>query len=214
MPANHHPPRLTIEMVIPEYERLIRSKIAKLANGDDFEECFQHLILTMITPSETLGTNYLDRYDPTRSSVANYLSMFCAQQLSKRNQRLKAQPETVPLVYGTVDELQDFTGQVVAEETIPAEEWEPEIDADTVKTPDDLRKILRGTPFLSVSSCSPSGEPRSTYRVLELMVWGGLSAREVGERLGVTTAEIYRRIKLLRADPRIRALRDGRLAPP
>lgn len=204
--------RLTIEVVLERYDRLIRSKLVKFTNGDDLEDCFQQVVLAMITPSKTLGTSFLERYNPSRGNIPNYLSMFCVQQMSKRFNRMKSSPETVPILQGTSEDIERLTGLGVSEEAIQ-DLSETKLDIDTIKSPEDLRRILQGTHHIRVTSCSPSGEPRSTYHMLCLIVWEGLTPKEVADRLGVTSSEVYRRLKALRTEPRLVALRGDNTPP-
>lgn len=214
MSADLHPERLTIEMVLENYGRLLKHRISTFHTQDSIEDSFQSILTAMITPSATLGTSYLDRYNPSRGTAKAYVLMFCIQQMMKIREREKNRrrlmPDPLPLVFEDAEELDESGSDAVPESTVADPAWSTTMQDSTVRTPRDLRKLLQGTKHVLAHSFSPSGEPRSTVYMLELLLWGGLSTTEIAQRLAVTTSEVSRRFKALRTEPRIlRLLTDN-----
>lgn len=209
MTAELHPDCLTIETVLEHYGRLLRHRIGQFHMSDTVDDCFQQVIVAMITPSSTMGTTYLERYNPSRGSAKTYVLMFCMQQMMKMHAREKNRrrlmPDPVPLVYDD-PEGDELERDVVAECSVADPSWSTKYEEETVRTREDLYKLLQGTRHMHAHSMSPSGEPRSTVYMLELLLWGGLSITEIAHRLAVTSSEVSRRFKALRTEPRIAQL--------
>lgn len=206
MSANLRPDHLTIELVVENYERLLRHRIRQFKVREPVEDCLQQILLNMITPSETLGTSYLQRYNPSRGPAQHYVLMFTMQHMMKLHAREKKRsmimPEPIALVFEDAEELLEAP-DMVAESTIADPSWDSDEVHATIRTPEDLRRFLAGTRHIKATSMSPSGEPRSTCYMLELLLWGGLTVVEIAQRLDLGTAEIYRRFKALQKEPRI-----------
>jgi DNA-directed RNA polymerase specialized sigma24 family protein len=206
------PDRLTVDLVWTHFVPLIRHRIRKFQVSESVEDCLQQVILAMIVPSETLGTSFLDRYDPSRGPAQHYVLMFATQQMMKLHAREKTRreilPEPVAIDFTDLTEeggtLQEF--DVLAESTIPDPKATWETFDREIRRPEDLRLMLKGTRHAECRSHSPSGEPRSTLYMLELLLWGGFSIAEIATRLAITSAEVHRRFKLLRKEPRLQAL--------
>lgn len=209
MTAELHPERLTIEHVLLHYERLLRHRIRQFHMSEPAEDCFQQVIVAMITPSATLGTNYLERYNPSRGSAKTYVLMFCMQQMMKMHEREKNRrrlmPDPIPLVYDEA-EGEELDRDVVTESSIADPNWSLTLEESSIRNREDLYKLLGDTKHAYAHSKSPSGEPRSTVYMLELLLWGGLSITEIAHRLAVTSSEVSRRFKALRNEPRITQL--------
>lgn len=208
------PSHLTVDIVWTHFMPLIRHRVRKFQVSESVEDCVHQVILAMMVPSETLGTSFLERYDPSRGPAQHYVLMFATQQMMKMHAREKNRRELMPepaaIDFGDLSE-EDGTPRefdIVTEATLadPKASWET-LDLE-VRHPEDLRRLLAGTRHAECRSRSASGEPRSTLYMLELLLWGGFSITEIGNRLGVTSAEVHRRFKLLRKEPRLRALLD------
>lgn len=216
MSADLRPETLTIELVLKNYERLLRHRIRQFKVSETVDDCFQQIVLAMITPSETLGTSYLQRYNPARGSAQNYVLMFAMQQMMKLHARGKIRNNLLPQPWSLVADREDGTPvneeDCISESLVPDPCWEETDIDDTIRTPNDLRRLFAGTPHELSHSRGPSGEPRSTLYMLELLLWGGLSVTEIAHRLGVSTSEVYRRFKALRREPRIRSLLEAALS--
>lgn len=207
------PERLTADFVVTTFTPLIRHRIRKFAVSESVDDCLQHILLGMITPSESLGTSYLERYDPSRGTAQHYVLMYAMQQMMKLHGREKTRreiiPEFVPIesvepegeMRGTLDAYDCISEGSLADPAAPWESLHQEI-----RRPEDLRQLLGRTRHAECRSYSPSGEPRSTLYMLELLIWGGLSITEVAARLDISAAEVHRRFKLLRKEPRLVAL--------
>jgi hypothetical protein len=198
---------------VTTFTPLIRHRIRKFQVTESVDDCLQQILLSMITPSAKLGTSYLERYDPSRGTAQHYVLMFTMQQMMKLHAREKARhqlvPEPLPIELHDGDDEASGTlraVEAVAESTIadPAAPWEA-LDQE-IRTPADLRRLLGRSRHAECRSYSPTGEPRSTLHMLELLIWGGLSITEIAARLAITTAEVHRRFKLLRKEPSLAAL--------
>lgn len=209
MRADLHPDHLTIGFVLSNYERLLRHRIRQFHVSEPAEDCFQQIVLAMITPSDSLGTSYLERYNPSRGPAQHYVLMFAMQHMmklhSRETNRRRIMPTPFSLSYVDSDSLSDEDSDV-AESMLVDPHWNPDDSDRTIRSPEDLRQFFAGTRHAFAHSMSPSGEPRSTVYMLELMLFGGLTISEIANRLEVSAAEVHRRIKLLRKEPRVLAL--------
>lgn len=210
MSAELRPERLTLELVVAHFERLLRHRILQFKVTEPVDDCLQQVLLGMITPSEKLGNSYLDRYDPSRGTAMHYVLMFCTQQMMKLHAREKTRRhilvEPAALIFDDTEDLDGTNPDLVMESEIADPSWSVDRCEETIQTPADLHRILAGTRHAVAHSMSPSGEPRSTLYMLELLLWGGLTIAEIASRLAITTSEVHRRFKGLRNEPRLRAL--------
>lgn len=202
--------RLTIDTVLTKFRPLLLHRIRQFHVHESAEDCFQEIVLAMITPSQALGSSYLDRYNPERGSAQNYVLMFTVQQMmklhAKESNRRRIMPEPLSLSFIGPEES-PTEAYDVAESTIPDPAWSDEDLDQTIRSPEDLRRFFAGTGHEVARSHNSAGEPRSTVYMLELLLFGGLSISEIAARLEITPAEVHRRLKLLRKDSRIQALR-------
>lgn len=207
MTTDPRPASLTIDVVVSQYGKLLRHRIRQFNVTESEEDCFHQVLLAMITPSVGLGTSYLDRYDPSRGPAQHYVVMFCTQQMMKLHQREKNRrailPDTIPIVINDSSEDSAWTDEEASESILADPNWNPEALDETIRTPEDLYRFFAGTRHMNPASHSPSGEPRSTVYMLELLLFGGLTVVEIARRLGITAAEVHRRFKALRKEPKI-----------
>jgi hypothetical protein len=210
MSAELRPERLTPELVVAHFERLLCHRIRQFKVTESVEDCLQQVLLAMMTPSEKLGNSYLDRYDPSRGTAMHYVLMFCTQQMMKLHSREQTRrhilADPASLVYDDAEFEDVANPDLVKESEIADPSWSLESCEATIQGPDDLRRFLLGTRHAVAHSTSPSGEPRSTLYMLELLLWGGLTIAEIATRLSITTSEVHRRFKGLRNEPRLQAL--------
>lgn len=208
MTAETHPEVLTLELVIEKYERLMRHRIRQFQVSEPADDCLQQILLAMIVPSETLGTSYLERYNPSRGPAQHYVLMFCMQQMMKLHTREKLRRglmDPIPLVIDDIDTSQWSNDEEVSESLVPDPSWDDREMETTIRRPEDLHRLLAGTRHQLAHSTNSAGEPRSTQYMLELLIWGGFSIAEIALRLEVTSAEVRRRFKALSQEPRLRA---------
>lgn len=207
MTAETTPEQLTLEIVITRYERLMRHRIRQFHVSEPPEDCLQQILLAMITPSETLGSSYLERYNPSRGPAQHYVLMFCMQQMMKLHAREKTRRDLmdpVPLVVDDQD-TEVWSEHEVRESTIMDPAWDARDAETTIRHPEDLRRVLAGTHHQVAHSTNSAGEPRSTQYMLELLIWGGFTIAEIASRLEITAAEVRRRFRALSKEPRLQA---------
>lgn len=204
------PNALTIDYVLQHFTKVMRHRIRTFKVSDPVDDCFHQILLAMITPSEALGSTYLERYNPSRGPAQHYVMMFCVQQMMKLHQREKHRqsllPVTVRLEYEPEDYESPARRNVVHESTVPDQQSDHEEWHNTIRSPEDLYRFFEGTRYVQATSRSSSGEPRSTVYMLELLLFGHLTISEIAARLEVTPAEVHRRFKALRKEPRLRPL--------
>lgn len=205
------PDALTIEYVLQHFTKMMRHRIRTFKVSDPVDDCFHQILLAMMVPSETLGTSYLERYNPSRGPVQHYVMMFCVQQMMKLHQREKHRhslmPVTVRLDFESDDHLSSESTQLVHECIVPDPRTVDDSGLhETIRSPEDLHRFFANTRYAQATSVSPSGEPRSTVYMLELLLFGNLTISEIAARLDITPAEVHRRFKALRKEPRIRPL--------
>jgi hypothetical protein len=207
----HRPEELTPEIVLQMYKKLLVHKIRQFRTTETVEDCLHQVLLQMMTKSETLGTSYLERYNPDRGTAKNYVVMFCTQQMMKMTaveaNRRRLMPEPVPITYSS--ERTARQAGMASESVMADPSWEESDHDATIRTPGDLRELLAGTPHAEVPGWSQSGEPQSTVYMLELMLWGGLNASEVARRLDLPSSSVRRRVSQLKVEPKILVLRDN-----
>lgn len=204
------PERLTPDLIATHLFPLMRKKIRAFAPHEECEELLHQILSQMMLPSEKLGTSYLDRYDPARGTAATYVLMYVTQALIKRHQLEKSRREKlgqpVSIAFDGDYDSEWEHGPQVEESGIEDPNYDESRYYETVRTAEDLDRLLAGTRHAQARTMAPSGEPRSTLYMLKLLVFGNFTVPEVATRLSVSPSEVNRRLRDLRTERCIQAL--------
>jgi RNA polymerase sigma factor (sigma-70 family) len=207
---------LTPEYVVQYLERAIRkliqnSRATKQSTLSE-DDVFQDILLTLITPSATLGSNYLQRYDPARCYASTYVLTMVTNHLRGLHRR-----EVTAARYGTEVSLTEPVGRDESEPTrlldvIP----EPTSSIDAAERrllQQQIIKALYKPEHRRFFSTNSRGVGRSTARIGLMILVQGMDVTEVAEALEVTPAEVRRRLRILREDPDFQRFLDTQPRP-
>lgn len=210
MTFKKRPAKLTPEYVKAHYQKMIENIIRKFHVQDPVEDIFHDIILAMMVPSRTLGTSYLDRYDPSRAYASTYLTVMATNFMKgvyrKDNDRRRINPVPESQLPGLNSVCQNRAEDKINRKLVANLADEHNVEAEVVSKVEQrqLLQYLRNEVNTNFSSRSGKGSPRSTWRVCAMILLKQMSIPEVAEELGVTPVEVRRRVKLLVNDPVLR----------
>lgn len=202
----YRPDVLTPELVLNHYEALLRSRIRSFRLPESMEEdLFQEMFLSLIQPSETLGTSYIQRYNPVRAAASVYLQMFANQWLIKYLDRQEREVAFDCSLTFAFTEQEEASGSEISEAVVADEgTWRVVLENDALR--EEILRLVDRAPYNQPASYAPDGEPRSTKRIVELLLVEELSMREIGRRLSLSPNEVCRRVKMLRRERWVRQM--------
>lgn len=216
-PSLQFPEYLTGELILrlnAVILRKIRTFKLKEPSQDLVHDFWVHMARTRSSKGDTAGATLLEAWDDSRGSLEVYLRMavttFMKKRYNKATRRHRLAPE-VPIIFGegrSGDSAVMCDGRKgISVHRIPPSENMPDDMTDL-----DLQRAihdLRHTAHSRARKYNAQGEPLSNLYVLHLLVYEGLKAGEIAERFGVSASEIGRRVRQLREEPRLQALRKA-----
>jgi RNA polymerase sigma factor (sigma-70 family) len=199
------PAKLTAEIVLKKFSPMIRHQIRKFqivthTEDDLFNSCIAHLI----APSKSSGITALDRYDSKIGYASTYLTTVVSNYLKAVYRQDRRE----------LEHFQDCSSVTLSNGNVVDSFPESIIEADEVFEPVDqtvarrsLLKALRTQRNKEYSSVTPRGKPRTTFRVV-LMLLNGKTIAQIAEAMSVSQVEVRRRLSLLRNDPSLQRIAE------
>ena len=196
---------LSIEWVIENFDKKLRTAVGRYQIEDPVEDLVHAVYLKLITPAPSVGTTYLERFDPNKYSISTYLYGFVNNHCNKVFRREHCSVGTAMAHAVRLDapiQKDSEEGDSMLD-ILMVYELMPEAERNLIR--DSIIAALNEPEFARFSSFSSDGSPRSIQRMATMVLRDGLTPSEVAEKLEVSVTFVRKQLKRLGKSAKIQA---------